>query len=182
MPEILTKLDYKFNVNKLLSDANEFNLIYNLGNTPFAQICVTGTSPNSDPQEGSSSLVYEWTPNNERILRTNKRKETDFIYFLDPFKGTYTEKIYDTLQESFKIGRLRFMFVETKTCYTWHKDSSPRIHIPIVTDSSKCGLIVEDTVLRLPADGSAYIVDTTRYHTAFNAWDQMRIHLVAVVL
>jgi aspartyl/asparaginyl beta-hydroxylase (cupin superfamily) len=74
------------------------------------------------------------------------------------------------------------MFVETKTCYTWHRDGTARIHIPIITDSSKTGLIVEDTILRLPADGSAYIVDTTKYHTAFNAWDQTRIHLVAVIL
>jgi hypothetical protein len=58
MTEILTKLNYKFDVNRLLSEAIQFNLKYNPRNIKSAQICVTGTSPTANPLEGSSSLVY----------------------------------------------------------------------------------------------------------------------------
>ena len=41
---------------------------------------------------------------------------------------------------------------------------------------------IEDTANHLPADGTVYIADTTKYHTAFNSGLDDRIHLVACLL
>lgn len=179
---ILTKLDYKVNIDKLLTEATEFDLIYNPERKRRIEICTTGTSSTADPFEGAGSLVYDTMPDSSKVLKATTLNEEDFVHFLDRFKGTYTEQVYNELQETFKIGRLRFMFTNPNYCNSWHRDVTPRLHIPIFTNPAKTGLIVEDTVLRLPADGSSYIIDTTRPHLAFNAWTKIRIHMVAVIL
>ena len=145
------------------------------------QICVTGTDKNSDPQQGAGSLVYDWS-NNAKTPITNRLREDQFTEFLDVFKDDYVKTVYDQLSEHWRIGRLRFMYLRPKTALSWHRDTTARLHIPIVTDSDRTALVVENTVIRMPADGKAYYVDTTRFHTAFNAGDKMRIHLVAVLL
>lgn len=175
---VATVIDYGFDIPRLLAEARIFKETYDKN---LEQLCVTGKSPSSDYKEGSGGLVYEWN----KMVRTRKAvisTEDEFVHFLDMFKGTYTEEVYNKLSETYKVGRLRFMYVKPKTCYTWHMDSTPRIHIPLYTDPKQCGLIIEDSIIRMPANGSAYIVDTTKYHTAFNAWLEWRIHLVGVLL
>jgi len=73
--------------------------------------------------------------------------------------------------------RTRVMMMKPHRCYSYHKDPTPRIHIPLITDE-KCMLIVDDKVIRLPADGNYYKIDTTLYHTALNGSNIERIHLV----
>ena len=67
--------------------------------------------------------------------------------------------------------------MKPKTCYTYHKDYTKRIHIPIITNE-KCMFIIDDEVVRFPADGDYYLVDTTKMHTAINASFEDRIHIV----
>jgi len=42
-------------------------------------------------------------------------------------------------------------------------------------------MIVDDQLHRLPADGSIYIIDTTKNHTAVNASREDRIHIVGCI-
>lgn len=177
---VLQIIDYGFDIARLTEEAISFHESY--PDLPDNQICVTGTSTGSDHLEGSGSLEYKWVDMETRVPRANPLQETEFTHFLDAFKGTYTEEVYLRLYQRFNIGRLRFMYVSPRKCYSWHRDTTPRIHVPIRTDPARTGLIVEDTVVRLPADGNAYVIDTTRYHTAFNAWNQTRIHLVGALL
>lgn len=176
----MTKLDYGFDIERLAAEAADFHSRF--PDLPDNQICVTGTSPLSDHLEGSGSLDYKWIDMETKVARSSPLREEDFTHFLEMFKGTYTESVYHALSERFNIGRLRFMYVTPRKCYSWHRDKTPRIHVPIVTDHTQTGLIMEDSVLRLPADGNAYLIDTTRYHTAFNAWNRTRIHLVGAIL
>lgn len=180
MAETAIKVGYNFDVQRLLAEAREFRIKY--GDEKTEQLCVTGTVSTADHNEGSGSLNYYWPNMTTRVLKENPSKEEDFTVFLDMFKGTYTEEVYNKLTECFKIGRLRFMYVSPKRCYSWHKDATPRIHVPLYTDHTQAALIIEDSIIRMPADGNAYIVDTTKYHTAFNAWIETRIHLVGVLL
>ena len=60
------------------------------------------------------------------------------------------------------------MIISDKRNYSWHLDYSKRIHIPLITNES-CFFIIEETKIHLPADGSVYLVDTTKWHTFVNA-------------
>ncbi len=69
------------------------------------------------------------------------------------------------------------MKLKSKTCYSYHQDQGKRFHIPLITNDN-CFFVVEDKIVRYPADGNYYIVDTTKKHTAVNASWEDRIHLI----
>jgi hypothetical protein len=76
-----------------------------------------------------------------------------------------------------KIHRTRLMRLLPQTCYTYHKDFSQRVHIPLITNEN-CFIILDDVLNRYPADGSSYLINTTKMHTALNASNEERWHIV----
>jgi hypothetical protein len=123
-----------------------------------------------------TSLVFD--RNDDLIFRIFKNvSEYRFDTVGKYFKSTYIEEVINKIQSQYPIYRTRFMLSYPKTNLSWHRDLSPRIHIPIYTNSN-CFMVLEDTVVRLP-EGNVYLVDTTRNHTAVNASDSTRVHLVA---
>ena len=88
----------------------------------------------------------------------------------------YTNSIIEMLG----MHRTRLMKMKPKTCYTYHKDFSKRIHIPIITNE-KCMFIIDDEVRRYPANGKWHLIDTTLWHTAINASYEERIHIVGCI-
>lgn len=104
-----------------------------------------------------------------------KHSETDFdtpIYDIP-----YTNSILKDLG----MCRARLMKMNPYQCYSYHVDLSKRVHIPLITHDH-CFMVIDDEVHRYPADGSHYLVDTTKRHTAINASnDVVRIHIVGCV-
>jgi hypothetical protein len=116
----------------------------------------------------------------------------------DPFYGTGRIKQLNHIEEEFTVPlfeslsytnsiiemlgmhRTRLMKMKPKTCYTYHRDPSKRIHIPIITNE-KCMFIINDEVKRYPADGKWHLIDTTLWHTAINASFEERIHIVGCI-
>jgi len=92
--------------------------------------------------------------------------------------GTYIESIINTLQQQYSIGRARIMRLEPRKCMSLHVDLSKRIHIPVVTNTDAL-MIINNEIFHMPADGSAYLTDTTKRHTALNASKtNERLHLL----
>lgn len=76
------------------------------------------------------------------------------------------------------MGRVRLMVLPPRTVYGMHRDGTMRAHIPICTNVD-CRLVSREGVTaHLPADGHVYVVDTGAEHTAYNAGDSERVHLV----
>ena len=123
------------------------------------QICLQGTKTNKDPFAGILSA------------RDLPEKEIEFTYPL--FNIPYINSII----KDFGLYRVRLMNLKSKTCYTYHKDQCKRFHIPIITNEN-CFFVVEEKIIRYPADGNYCIVDTDKKHTAINASREDRIHLI----
>lgn len=100
--------------------------------------------------------------------------ENEFVHPL--FDIPYTNSIIKMLE----LKRTRLINLFPQTCYTMHKDYTPRVHIPLITNE-KCFLIVDNEMIHLPADGNVHIIDTTKNHTAINASTKNRYHIVGVV-
>ena len=108
--------------------------------------------------------------------------EKDFNEINWPFKDTCIERIlHDIVADGYAIGRVRFMRMKPKTTYTYHMDCEERLHFAITTNAGAM-IIVDDEVVRIPSDGTGYMVNTTKYHTAVNAHNSERIHLVITLL
>ena len=107
--------------------------------------------------------------------------ENDFNILSPTFEGTVFEDLYDKLKEKHSLGRLRIMKMSPRNCLSWHKDTSPRIHI--VLDSCEGNfMVIEDEVKHLEQD--QWYLTKTGYnnHTAFNGSSESRTHLVANLL
>lgn len=93
-------------------------------------------------------------------------------------KGTFFEEI---IQE-YKLVRTRFMWIYSRTCYSMHRDLTPRIHVPIITNP-ECYFVIkqgsESLVEHLPA-GKIYWTDTRLPHTFMNCSTEPRLHLIGV--
>ena len=129
------------------------------------QICLQGTHEEMEPYFGSRNLQY---------IKDKGLEEHDFNIFLFP-KLIYTNSILEELN----MFRTRIMIAKSKTCLSYHVDPLPRIHIPVKTNPH-CFLVIDGICHHLPADGSAYLCDVTKWHTAMNASFNHRIHIVGV--
>ena len=108
-----------------------------------SQLYLQGNTPYMDPIEPTIGQNYLHVDNNEL--------QYDQPLFDIPY-------INDIMEEH-KLVRTRLMRMKRKTCYYWHKDSTKRLHIPIVTHEH-CFLLVDGEQTHLPATGEAYVVDT----------------------
>ena len=126
------------------------------------QICLQGTEEDDDPFLGCGR-------------RHGKFKEEELIVPL--FDIPYTNSII----KKFGLYRTRVLRLFPHQCYTYHKDPTKRIHIPLISNE-KCFMIVGKKLMQLPADGSYHLIDTTQLHTAINAHERKeRIHIVGCV-
>lgn len=111
--------------------------------------------------------------------------EVQDIYFIYPI---FDIPYINSIMKELKLSKTRLMVLNQRECYTWHRDFYPRVHIPITTDPEKCFMILQskfdpnDTgeIVRMPADGNYYFVDTTKHHTAINGSGTVkrRLHIV----
>jgi hypothetical protein len=92
------------------------------------------------------------------------------------FKGT----VFEDVIEQYKLTRTRLMWVGPFACYSMHKDQTPRIHIPLITNL-ECYFVFLHGQLTNLKTGHVWWVDTTKPHTFINCSDQHRLHLVGVV-
>ena len=72
------------------------------------------------------------------------------------------------------------MNMKPKTCYSYHWDPTKRMHIPLLTNENNF-FVIDDEISRYPADGSYYLIDTTKKHTFVNASFENRLHIVGCV-
>ena len=150
----------------------------------FNAICIN-QKPN-DPKSihGGNIRGLYWTYPKEswqEEQRLGMVDETSYTEICSVFKNTYVEEIYKMLKKEWKIGRARFLMKPPRSCLSWHRDPEKRIHIPIITNPG-CRMVIEDESYHMPADGSIYITDNTKYHNFFNGGEIDRIHLVTTLI
>ena len=118
--------------------------------------------------------------------------EGDFNTPIDAIRNLYIERVikqireYAVTQHNTRVGRVRVMVLRPKSCLTWHTDIDPvtRFHIPIVTDEGAMFIhhnpsTNERVVSTMPDVCTLYTFDSTVRHTAINASQHARVHIVA---
>jgi hypothetical protein len=88
--------------------------------------------------------------------------------------------IWQELIEKYKMYRTRFLWINEMSCYSIHADSSPRIHIPIVTNPNAMFFFNTGGVRHLTLD-NVHWVDTRRKHSFVNFSNMKRLHLVGCI-
>ena len=154
------------------------------GISHFGAICLTRKPGDPDSVKGHNARGVYWTKpdkTGKEVSRDVSIDEAEYSEFIPDYDNTYFKEVFDVLSSKYKLGRVRILLKEPRSTLSWHRDPEPRLHIPIITNPG--GLMVIDNVAKhMPADGSVWITNNTKYHNAFNGGEENRIHLVACVL
>ena len=182
------KQDVKFDIIKLKQVCDEVLKIKgfdtSLGIPHFAGIPLNQIPGDPDSVKGNNVRGIYWTKPDStglEVQRESKIDEHKYTEFVDDFKNTYFKEVYDQLTKKYKLGRMRLLLKEPRSTLSWHRDPEPRLHIPIYTNPGAI-MVVDNVAKHMPADGSVWITNNTKYHNAFNGGEENRVHLVACVL
>ena len=179
--------ELKFDISKLRSDLDSIleNKKFNSpGVTHFGAISLNQIPNDESSIKGNNIRGKYWTIADEtgkEVSRDIDIDESKYTQLVPEFNNTYFSEVYKVLSKRFKLGRVRLLLKEPRSTLSWHKDPECRLHIPIVTNAG-CSMVIENVAKHLPADGSVWITNNTKYHNFFNGGEQARVHLVACVL
>ena len=182
------KQDIKFDIDKLKEAYHEIFKIKGFegvaGVSNFGAISLTQIPGDPDSIKGHKARGIFWTKPNgsgKEVVRDEMINEEAYSEFIDEYKETYFKDVFDALSSKYKLGRVRILLKEPRSTLSWHRDPEPRLHIPIITNPGSI-MVIDNVAKHLPADGSVWITNNTKYHNAFNGGEENRIHLVACVL
>ena len=182
------QLDLKFDIRKLQDAYNEVIKIKKFETpgevTNFGAISLTQIPGDPSSIQGHKARGVFWTKpdgTGKEVSRDVEIDEEKYSEFIDDYKNTYFKDVYDELSKKFKLGRVRILLKQPRSTLSWHRDPEPRLHIPIITNPG-CIMVIDNIAKHMPADGSTWITNNTKYHNFFNGGEQARIHLVACIL
>ena len=176
-----------FDILKLRRDLDKIleNKKFNSpGVTHFGAISLNQIPNDENSIKGNNIRGRYWTiadDTGKEVSRDIDIDESKYTQLVPEFENTYFKKVYKTLSNRFKLGRVRLLLKEPRSTLSWHKDPECRLHVPIITNKG-CSMVIENVAKHLPADGKVWITNNTKYHNFFNGGEQARIHLVACVL
>ena len=182
------KQNVKFDITKLKEAYHQILKIKDFqgveGVSNFGAISLTQIPGDPDSIKGHKARGVFWTkPNStgKEVVRDVSIDEEAYSEFIEDYKNTYFKEVFDILSSKYKLGRVRILLKQPRSTLSWHRDPEPRLHIPIITNPGSI-MVVDNVAKHLPADGSVWITNNTKYHNAFNGGEENRIHLVACVL
>ena len=182
------KLNLSFDINKLRESYKQ--IIKNKkfdnagGISHFGAICLTRIPGNPESIKDNKSRGLYWTKpdtSGKEVSRDIAIDERAYTELVPEFKNTYFKEVIEIISSKFRLGRVRILLKEPRSTLSWHRDPEPRLHIPIITNPG-CLMVIENVAKHMPADGSVWITNNTKYHNAFNGGEENRVHLVACVL
>ena len=180
--------DFKFDITKLQEAYQQIVQTKKFddggGVSHFGAICLTRKPGDPDSVKGHKARGIYWTKpdkSGKEVSRDVNINEEEYSEFIPDYENTYFKEIFDVISSKFKLGRVRILLKEPRSTLSWHRDPEPRLHIPIITNPG-CLMVIDNVAKHMPADGSVWITNNTKYHNAFNGGEENRIHLVACVL
>ena len=182
------KQDISFDIKELQKAYQDILKIKNFngpeGISNFGAISLNQIPGDPDSIKGHKARGVFWTKpdgSGKEVIRDVVIDESAYSEFIKEYEKTYFKEVYDVLISKYKLGRVRILLKQPRSTLSWHRDPEPRLHIPIITNPGSI-MVVDNVAKHLPADGSVWITNNTKYHNAFNGGEENRIHLVACVL
>ena len=182
------KQDINFDIKKLQDAYKQIIKIKKFegpsGITNFGAISLTQIPGDPNSIKGHKARGVYWTKpdqSGKEVSRDIGIDESSYSEFIEDYNNTYFKEVYDNLSSRYKLGRVRILLKQPRSTLSWHRDPEPRLHIPILTNPGSI-MVIDNIAKHMPADGSVWITNNTKYHNAFNGGEENRIHLVACVL
>jgi hypothetical protein len=169
---VLRVRSFLFDPSKILNDLSQFETSSGLAHGSD-RFCLTQTAEREEPLRHANKIY-------DSKLNQFIKREHDFEFLNTLLEGTYTSEVINHLREliPLKFGRIRFMRLPSRSCYSVHRDDSYRLHLPLLTDRECYMCFFPGGLFHLNSSGRVYLTNTMLQHTAMNCSAQDRIHLV----
>jgi hypothetical protein len=127
--------------------------------------------------QGRSSDTEDWHLGIGSINDLEHKDEDSYNNIFPSLENTTIAKYI----KRYNGFRSRIMNITPRHCYTIHRDPTPRVHIPIVTNRD-CWMVwpYSKEIQHMPV-GYSYWTDTRKHHTFLNGGQANRIHLVICI-
>jgi len=182
------KQNIKFDIKKLQESYRQITQTKKFddggGISHFGAICLTRKPGDPDSILGQKARGLYWTKpdkSGKEVSRDINIDESAYSELVPDYENTYFKEVFDKLSSKYKLGRVRILLKEPRSTLSWHRDPEPRLHVPIITNPG-CLMVIENVAKHMPADGSVWVTNNTKYHNAFNGGEENRVHLVACLL
>ena len=181
------KQDIQFDIDKLQQSYKEIiktTKFEDAGVSNFGAISLTQIPGDPESIKGNNARGVYWTKpdqSGKEVSRDIDINEDAYSEFVKDYKNTYFKEVYDKLSSKYKLGRVRILLKQPRSTLSWHRDPEPRLHIPIITNPGAI-MVIDKEVRHMPADGSVWVVDNTKYHNFFNGGEEDRVHFVATII
>jgi hypothetical protein len=157
-------------VQQLKSIADSMGIFNDPVNYPDGQIAI----------QTNEIGVTDWQAGVGKSTAKTPDWEHSFKHLQPELAGTVVADYLEWL--AVPVYRTRIMLSRPKSCYSTHRDYSPRLHLPLVTNEQCKFLFTKPArLIHMPADGNTYWVDTRHEHTFLNGSIYDRLHLVMIV-
>lgn len=192
MKPSVEKLSLKFDISKLNehfeTNVRSLEPVYN-GKTYHGWSVLSSTGSYKDGWFHGSSCyklvngesVFDW----ETARKLELKAENQYDKPTEICTGYLAEVINKISESGLRPCRARIVCLPPQAHTNWHRDHRDgfywiRLHIPIVTNA-RCKFITENDITHMPADGSAYLVNTAQMHMAVNGGSEPRYNLIMQV-
>ncbi len=92
----------------------------------------------------------------------------------------FKDTLFEEVISQYTLKRTRLVWLSPMSCYSMHKDTTPRIHIPMITNL-ECYFVFKQGIIQHMPVGSVYWTNTVNLHTFMNCSTESRLHLIGVV-
>ncbi|HET8682686.1 MAG TPA: aspartyl/asparaginyl beta-hydroxylase domain-containing protein [Micromonosporaceae bacterium] len=107
-------------------------------------------------------------------------EEDEFSEFNQACRDLVFYDIYRSMP--FRVGRMRLITLSPVDMYHMHTDSTRKAHVAIDTNED-CRLFFRTGLTyHVPEDGRVHVFDTRTHHSAYNAGQTDRVHLVMSII
>ena len=172
---------WEFDAQRLYDEFIQITTANHVPWQSFGQFCLTVRSEAIKEGKSDKELFFDFNGSLAAIknhIKTVYESEFDTIHPL--LAGTYTEEVLKQVMAKYpNVGRVRWLMLKPKTCYSMHMDPDwYRLHIPVKTNP-KSFFIVDEQYFTMPEVGKMYAIHPQPNHTAVNAnLHEERLHIV----
>ena len=85
----------------------------------------------------------------EELTKHSFLDNEEHVHLQTRYEPNYDLEYTNTLLKKYKMYSTRMMCLTPTRCYSYHVDSSPRVHIPLITNEM-CFFILEKQMFNLP--------------------------------
>ena len=128
--------------------------------------------------KGKQAGIQYKIGDNQWNSAVGKHNDDDLNY--SHLNSFFKNSEFENIINEFNLKRSRLMWLNPYSCYSMHRDQTPRLHIPLITNPDCYFIFKQEPPINLIA-GKIYRAETRLSHTFINCSEMPRLHFIGIL-